>query len=815
MCRLKDYKNPNIARLLREEEKLLKSVHMRLGFVLHARAERSEGAQTALSKEEFQNLVKDVVTELDDHDIEKTVADVMEAITERLVLVSTPENGEQVRFDIRQLQEFFAAEFLYTAVGSTELSERIETIGADAHWREVMHFLMSALIENQRTTEVAVAVQVLCQLNEGDEFSTDKLYRRRMAKACLLASRLLTEGVLEQDKGDRQKIKPLLDPIGGIFDLGILRGLGRITPLRSKQWLIQLLLDKIEKASPREYVGALFLLGWLLPDDHDKSAEVSKAFLNAPIGWQEHLYKLWRPGVLRRFHHVRIGRQHSDEPLMQWVIDVAVDILNSENWVNYSSDLISRLLNICQESGQRFVASCKTKGIEGNVSNAILQYLKIDEVPLPRKDRNQEGVDCGLLTAVPFSENWVNGKIPKTLIDINAKNCVAETGGAIRLMLTCMWFAEERSDVALKEFIKLVDHAGGEKVDVLPSSLLALLPIEGEYSVQPFSVDHLHGIDTTSDNWLDALATEQKIQPAYKILRVNEIRKSTPDQWSIFSVHFPRIAIDFALNPEGFPWSLHPQFVPELISVILSIPYETCRHFLNWGSLQESQPELFKSLKEKVCALSPKRWQFRFNIYGKVIPFELKFPEDIQLVTVLAPALIEWFEYSQDTTPWSESSMAEEKSLQTVLSAYGLSMEQLRNIAESSSYNQTVRAGALALYWLLQYELELLRTQGHETKLNLKREKTLYSELVNEINETWLTHALVRGVLIRNSETNCDALAFVTYLMERCQDGGGPRDELIELLGNWRERSIAPVHGKQVLEKWLGYNFHTPAYASE
>lgn len=665
---------------------------------------------------------------------------------------------------------------------------------------------MSALIENQRTTEVAVAVQVLCQLNEGDEASTDKLYRRRMAKASLLASRLLIEGVLEQDKGDRQKIKPLLDPLCGIFDLGILRSLSRITPIRSRQWLIQLLLDKVETVSPREYVGALFLLGWLLPDDHIASAQVSKAFINAPIGWQEHLYKLWTPNDISRFHRVRTGRQQSDEVLSQWVIDVAVDILNSLNWVDYSSVLISRLLNICQDNSQRFIASCKTKGIEESVANAILQYLKIDEVP--REERNQKGVDCGLFEALSYSENWVNGKIPKTLIDINAKNCVAETEGAFRLMLTCMWFAKERSDVALKEFIRLVDHAGAEKVGVLPNSLLALLPIEGKYSVQPFSVDHLHDVDTTIDNWLSTLATEQKIQPAYRILRINENRKSTPDQWSLFAVHFPRIAIDFALNPDGFPWTtMQPQFVPELISLILNMPYEASRHFLKWGSLQESQPELFKSLKENVCALSPKKGQFRVGSFGKVMPFELKFPEDIQLLSVLAPTLIEWFENSQFFTLRNESSMTEEKSLQAILKAYGLSITQLRDIAESSSYDQKVRASALALYWLLQHEAE--------TKLDLIREKELFAELVDEINEAWLTQALITGVLIRNSETNADALAFVTYLMERCNDGAGPLNELIELLENWRERSTAPIYSRQLLEKWLGYNFQAPAYAKE
>ncbi|MGZ8262453.1 MAG: NACHT domain-containing protein, partial [Methylotenera sp.] len=416
---LKDFKNPRIAKLL-QEDLLLKSVHMRLGFVLHARAERSEGAQTALNKDEFRSLVHAVVTELDDHEIEQTVADVMEAITERLVLVSTPENGEQIRFDIRQLQEFFAAEFLYAGIDSTELGHRIETIGGDAHWREVMHFLMSALIENQRTTEVAVAVQVLRRLNEGDEGSSDNLYCRRMARAGLLASRLLIEGVLEQDQRDRQRIKPLVDPLGGIFDLEALRELDRITPPKSRKWLIELLLDKVESASPREYMGALFLLGLMLPEGHSASVQVLKAFNAAPIEWQEQLYKLWSPNGDLRYHRLGIGRQEEDGILSLWVIDRAVDILNTPNWLAYSPDLISHLLDICLSEKERFIACCKIKGITGDVADAILRCLKIDEDP--RENQMEEKIDCGFISAFPYPENWINGKVPPPLIDINAKN---------------------------------------------------------------------------------------------------------------------------------------------------------------------------------------------------------------------------------------------------------------------------------------------------------------------------------------------------------------------------------------------------------
>jgi len=62
-------------------------------------------------------------------------------------------------FDIRPLQEFFAAEYIYELVSAEKLSERIRVIALDSHWREVMHFLLSALVENGRQTELSVVVR--------------------------------------------------------------------------------------------------------------------------------------------------------------------------------------------------------------------------------------------------------------------------------------------------------------------------------------------------------------------------------------------------------------------------------------------------------------------------------------------------------------------------------------------------------------------------------------------------------------------------------------------------------------------------------
>ena len=110
-----------ISKLLRSGDKLIKALHNRLGFELHARAERSDGAQTSIKRDELETIVRQTVSDLQLTNIEGTVGTLMKATTDRLVLVNTPESGEYVRFDIRPLQEFFAAEFVYEDTAAEHL----------------------------------------------------------------------------------------------------------------------------------------------------------------------------------------------------------------------------------------------------------------------------------------------------------------------------------------------------------------------------------------------------------------------------------------------------------------------------------------------------------------------------------------------------------------------------------------------------------------------------------------------------------------------------------------------------------------------
>jgi hypothetical protein len=809
---LKDFKNPRIAKLLREDDLLLKSVHMRLGFVLHAKAERSEGAQTTLKKKDFRELVREVVTELVTHEISETVEDVMEATTERLVLVSTPEIGEEVRFDIRQLQEFFAAEFLYTGVDSNELGERIETIGGDEHWREVMHFLMSALIENQRTTDVAVAVEELRKLNEGKE--PNDLYHRRIAKSVLLSSRLLIEGVLEQDQRVRQRIKSLVDPLGGKFDLESLRSLRYIKPTNSKFWLVQLLLEKIATANPDEYMGALYLLAWLLPDDHAEISKVNKAFIDAPIQLQEYLLNSWKYEKQIFRGGIEPIRDVSNSTfLSEWVTILAINILNSPDWVNYSPVTISNLQKICFFNEERFLGASSKAGMSTEAANAVQKSWK-DESPVHIRSDDLTKINFGVLSASPYSENWNNGNIPERIRDIDCEKYIDELNGLFRLMLLCTSFAKKQSDGVLTELAHAFDSLDADQILCLPSYLLALVPMPDRFSSKPFNIDHLRTIKTFGYNEGVLKAKKVGIEIPLHNLSLNEDKsKTSPDDWLTIAKRFsPSLTLDLIFHVYG-----HNLFrtktknsikrvtsTLKIRKLIIDNPKDTFSQIGSWGILNDHDPQLLVEIKQSMKALSEEDYKTERVMDFGLHPFTIALPDDSHLLPLISQVLI--------PSPYVHHlSTSSEESLSKTFSLYGLTAVELRSISKSVEFDQASRAGALALFWLLLSEASNETTTFIE-KLDLLQEKALYVELVNEFNERWLTQSLINGVLINSKDTDDNSVAFVSYLLERCKYGKGPRNELIKLIRTWQERSSAPVNSKQVLTKWLGYNFEPPSY---
>jgi hypothetical protein len=791
---LKNFQDPKIAKLLREEDRLLKAVHMRLGFVLHARAETSEGAQTKLSKSEFRELVKGAVIDLGDDDVEDTVTSLMDATTERLVLVNTPENGEHVRFDIRQLQEFFAAEFIYDGVSPKEVAKRVECIGGDAHWREVMHFLLSALVENRRSTELAVATQVLRRLNEGEEFSDQTRYLRKTATATLLVARLLLEGVVEQDQRDRQQLRPLVDPISGIYDLESVVGISLISPGRSRQWLIQLLLERASTAAPSEYACSLFLLGWLAPDDLVISRDLLALFKQMSMGWQQRVLAQWAKVIA-----MKRGHETSSPALGRWVFAAITQLLNSEDFYAAPSPLIDAALQVCKSNIQKFSEALRIDGVPKNVADALSKCLK---APL---DSSDERLDCGVVKGFLPKVSWYTGGKPPAFAEVTVKPAVFATRGYVRLFLSCVWFAEEHSEESFLELKLQLKNAGNARLDKLPQSVLALVPLASPHSCNPLGFDHL--IATSHKDLvksLDAWRAQPHLVP-YGDLHFDRNLQCDSYAWDVFVEKLPRIGLRLVMCPDEYFREFRSDaslITADIAKALLAVPQVAAQTILQWGSLKDDNAPLLRKLIEIVSEdnLVVADWFESATIK----PFRIDLERQAALLGTMAPAILRWHAVSQ-TDWWAYESRPPRQSLVAAFEIYGFTELNLRTIAESEANCVRTRAGAIALYWLLKRETA--KASEKRPDYVLATERNLFASLKCPANQEWLTEALVIGVLQTYSASDSEALSFASELLEWYSDGSGPYAHLVQLIRTWRETSTAPVQARQVLQQWLSYRF--------
>ncbi|WP_163882334.1 NACHT domain-containing protein [Rhizobium laguerreae] len=317
----------NLAGLLREGDKLLRAIHNRLGFELHARAETSKGATTALDRDTLKRIVTETVSKLQDKAIRSTVSTVMKATTERLVLVNTPESGEYVRFDIRPLQEFFAAEYFYRDGFAERFHTRMRAIASDAHWREVMHFLISALVENGRSNELAVATSVLEEIDSGAT-PPSRAFQRRLARGARITARLLAEGVLEEDKQIRSRFLNAIIPIAAQSSPPT--SLDRRLQQHSLGWLQDALLIALREQALSETIGAAIILGQILPDRDKRSREVAAFIKNAG------------PDYIAYFLYALAERTHYDSRRFpRWAVSIACEFLSLDTWFRFSEEVIA------------------------------------------------------------------------------------------------------------------------------------------------------------------------------------------------------------------------------------------------------------------------------------------------------------------------------------------------------------------------------------------------------------------------------------------------------------------------------------------
>jgi hypothetical protein len=801
----RDLPDKRLAKLLREDEQLLRTVHNRLGFLLHSRAETSKGAQTNLDRAEFRMLVANAVSQMVEREVDDTINVLMEATTDRLVLVSTPDDGNHVRFDIRSLQEFFAAEFLYESIDAEELSRRIELVAGDAHWREVMHFLMSALVENGRGSELSVAIQVLEHLNEGDGDPQSRLLSRRLGRGALLAARLLQEGVLEQDKRIRQQFRKCLEPLAGFMEVEALRPLILVGQPNSESWLINFLVESLREANPTESIGAAIVLAHILPDGHQHEEEVKDFFLAAPPAYIS--------VVLASMTSSRHSEERPSTILTHWFLDITLKLLLRPQWLSLGTTGFNSAIDILRQDKQVSEKIARENGLLSNQIELLLGLLK-DNYGGSTGTQDQK---YGFLVCGHFEHDWTTNIFSFGSWSDELPNDISDSPGIFQLVYRIIKFGKTRCLADLYSILDYIDIVGNEFLNSIPSFLRAYIPIDQTLPIDE-QVKKLRSLNNDEFNELlinHKIDSQTLSRPWTQLtLDDNLIRnnKANVDQWRLTLRSFPLVALQLWCDYfwERIIFLKRPDFLDE-VEVVNEIIDGIIHHdsFLLyciplWGRLLQKSPnremELRKAfLKASTGVIIGSTWHF-----PEFHTFKLKLPLDAILLPHLLSSLIDQFDLL--SREGDAGKQPEEKQL----SGYGKliygfvnNASLLEKISERSDLSQEVRAASLIMF--------LLHPKGNK---RFKRKHRLLIKLYSQEIGFWYLEAIKICLTLLSNEEDSAARSVMGYLLDMTRADYERRQQLQQLLALWRESSYAPVQKSNLQTKWLSGKEHSKRNSS-
>lgn len=773
---LKNFPDIRISRFLRENTTLLKAIHARLGITLHASAETSDGADTTLRRDQFCELARQTTERYVEKNVEELVDTLMEATIERLVFVNAPESSTTLRFDIRQLQEFFAGEFIYSNVDPLLLRARLEVIGSDSHWREVMHFAISALVVNMRPTELSVALQVICKIDDSDISHYARVLRRRMGVGAILALRLLCEGVLEQDKSVRLKFKESLVPLYAMTDMVVVGHIATLSHEASLEWLLGCMVDALFEYSEPEQIGAAVGLILRLPDSHDRVDEVSAKFFSASSKYLSRVFRIYLS------YHLSNYRARRDITSSHWVLKGAVELIKNNRRDEIDLMPVVRILRQNKDIYDR-LESLGLHGIEAKLFSLLLDGGDSE------REAEREVIKLDGISVVKYTHSWRSRTIPAYLeIDLIG----FESDSPIFNMLASVvrFVHDQQLDDLL--FILRAHLDLGLDRSFLAGRVQFLLPIKFEEGSIESQLEFFAGI--TQEQFQELLLTE--VAGAYKmpsVYRVHDI--GVIDTWeriNLLSKYHSELAISFCLPPsyygdiEVFYKDEQSRFtIYEMIKNNIQVMYY---HFSVWGYVFEKLDLYAKDLR-RLLALHTLDEEIHVDRLVD-FPFIINVSTEKSFIPILANLIVIGNRRGLD--------QVESSTVTSILQSYGLNNQLLEDIYQDEENSDLIRAAAFACYFCQARDTENVIFLKFFTR---KLDETVIYFAEKEL-PGWYVNCLAFTLEFFDFDER-PVIEFAGRLIHTYREDYTARSILNGLLSKWRERSSAPVQSKAVLEHWL------------
>lgn len=782
----KNFQDQRINKLLREGDTLLKAIHNRLGIALHAQAEISKGAEATLDKAEFNNLCENTVKLLMESNIEKTADAVREATTERLVFVNTPDNSNSVRFDIRQLQEFFAGEFVYSEVSPATMRSRLEVICTDAHWREVMHFALSALIANGRRTELVIATEVLTSTDSGGGCHNSRIFRRRMATGALMALRLISEGVVEQDRRVRIIFSNTLHPLYALLDRDVTNELANISHENSAAWLRTSMIDYLFEASEEEQVGAAIALARSLPEDHEEvdrvTSRLSKSsgkYLNAVI-----------KGSLESG---RNAYDPSENGVKIWFIDLIIRLISSKELKpNLDLRVAMDLIRENQALTLQSIAFESLTNVEQKILLALLHEERFDmDAQSPNPAPKYKGMKF-----TRFTHDWQSPGLPETVkFEVGNLDDLSPffsySGAAIKL-------AQDLTFENLKSFVKISTRFPHPD-QIFPNYICGLLPFDfwgNEYAT--FSKLLISLDEHTYNNFIATGKLQgRNIRPTARVITIDGA--FTEQSWKSFSRDYPSLSAHLALQ-QRLENSSDQNFTKDdaLVDLAFSQPIIFAPLIIHWGDLFKMAKTRESELRAHFVSFFDRHWIQNNHADangGRISDIKINLEREIAWLPLLASAL---------TPAFNQNDFIRKRSLgksgpEELFNKLGLSYDKLEALFKNPSEELLYRQAALSCYFNLIFLSKINPISCiFESKLD-----TLILELLPSGCPQWALYSFVRYAERNLSLEDLRTEVFIGSLLNNFRDDYESSAIIQNALTNWRERSTAPVNEAECLNLWL------------
>jgi hypothetical protein len=771
----------DVAKLLREREHLLKRLHNRLGFVLHSDSEVSSGAQTSLHHADFERLATDTVTQMTEESVAGTVKILMRATAIRLVLLNTPDDGKRLRFDIRPLQEFFASEFLYESVKVEQFRKRLQLLCVDAHWREVLYFLFSALIEQGRQIELDVAVEVLNASNEGSAAGRNRMLARRLSSGALLAARLLQEGVLEEDKIVRDQFRKCLTPLLGSTLVDPLLPLIRVRQTNSLAWLLIVCCEQIQEADRSENIGAAILLSILLTDKDPRANQIKGALLSAP---RDYIMTIFRARMARKISEL--------VTYPMWVREIALTLLTGPRWHELLRGDITLLLAALKYRTEQPLAVAVRLGLPaGHVQ--LLSMLLTDD--------RRMGIR---------SDSYHNFTVRAEDIDFSDALRFADASsapGILKLVYQIILFNKTKDAATLLTLIKFI-RLYPEAIFGLPAWLLGLLPLHHYEDLG----GQIEALLQKSTNDLNAWIRELENEPRDAVDPVASLHadRLIPATW------------EESLLPTraGAVWTEQDAlfrlggFLPKLMEhddvsrLLLKVPAILVDQPLLIGQLLMVAPIPLQDQMRKAAVLhaanmAPRDQQSNYielrPLFGHaweklpwisgLTPFALHLPEEAPLLSHLINAVTFRMGLLYLSSRLSKENV---NSIAGFFCAFAPDATAVTELAQNPMVAEDSRAAARILLFL----------HAHLSKADIKHAADLLKLSVNTCG-AWYFRALVVCLNIMAAADEQEAEELMGIFLEISRNSFVCRPILEEQVMRWREKSTAPITTAKVQQAWL------------